>query len=93
MSTIKPEHLLLRPELHRILLKRITSALMNAKYTPATVAGDDGPHKVALEVLRPYVWRDKRKWEPQKVAPALLKIQQDTTGGGNSATTTKRGFK
>ena len=80
MSTIKPEHLLLRPELHRILLKRITAAITKAKYYPAEV----DPAKAAVEVLRPYVWRDKRKWEPQKVAvsensPALLKIQQDTT--------------
>jgi hypothetical protein len=44
----------LTPELHRILLKRITAALEKAKFDPATVAGWEGPARVAEEILRPY---------------------------------------
>ena len=47
--------LTLSTEQHRILLKRITSALEKAKYQPATVGGWDGPELAAKEVLRPYV--------------------------------------
>jgi hypothetical protein len=44
----------LTPEQYRVLLKRITAALDNAKYKPATVGGWDGPALAAEEVLRPY---------------------------------------
>lgn len=41
----------LTPELHRILLKRITAAIEKAKYYPALVT----PKVTAAEVLRPYL--------------------------------------
>ena len=44
----------LTAEQYRVLLKRITDALDNAKYRPVTVGGWDGPARAAEEVLRPY---------------------------------------
>ena len=41
----------LTPELHRILLKRITKALRKARYEPAAVMDEEA---AAAEVLRPY---------------------------------------
>lgn len=48
-------------EQHRILLDRITAALTKAKYSPVTVAGEDGPERVAREVLRPYAPKEKSR--------------------------------
>ena len=52
-------HPRLDAETHRILLKRIRRALEWAKYYPACVYGDDGPLKVATEVLSPYYFEEK----------------------------------
>lgn len=63
-------------EQHRILLDRITAALTKAKYEPATVAGKDGPNRVAREVLRPYEPRLKAVRELADALSERVKITE-----------------
>lgn len=55
----------LTPELHRVLLKRIASAVYKAKYYPANV----DEHAVAEEVLRPYKTPEAAPKEQEPTVP------------------------
>lgn len=73
----------LTEEMHRVLLKRIASAIGKARYEPGTVRDEAA---AAAEVLRPYAPREKKDGWPdaRELLTAIIAADDEVKAAGSA---------